>query len=79
MHDAEGSTLTLDNGDVVRVKVLIDATGFESRLIKEALLAQGTIRYLMISDSLWILAHVDNNGPYDMKRDAFRLQDRTFQ
>ena len=32
-HDAKGSTLTLADGSVVRAKLLVDATGFESRLV----------------------------------------------
>ncbi len=32
-HDADGSSLQLSNGDSVRARVVVDATGFESKLV----------------------------------------------
>ena len=71
VHDAEGSTLTLDSGEIVRAKVVIDATGFESRLIgkENCYFARGTNKMSEpgFQIAYGFLAHVDNNGPYDMK------------
>ena len=33
VHDSVGSTLTLSTGATVRAKVVLDATGFESKLV----------------------------------------------
>lgn len=35
IHDSKGSYLTLDNGEIIRSKIIIDATGLESRLVQK--------------------------------------------
>lgn len=70
-HDKTGSTLTLDNGETLRCKVLVDATGFESRLaVKEStLLARGNqVSYPTgYQIAYGFIAHLNNLGPYDPK------------
>jgi lycopene beta-cyclase len=34
VHDAAGSSLTLSGGEAVRAKLVVDATGFESRMVR---------------------------------------------
>lgn len=42
VHDATGSTLTLSTGEEVRARLIVDATGFESRLVeREGVAASG--------------------------------------
>ena len=38
-HDATGSHLTLSNGDTVHAKLVVDATGFESKLVRRESIA----------------------------------------
>mmetsp|Transcript_52629 Transcript_52629/g.87406 ORF Transcript_52629/g.87406 Transcript_52629/m.87406 type:complete len:584 (+) Transcript_52629:129-1880(+) len=34
VHDASGSTLTLSSGQMIRAKIVVDASGFESQLVR---------------------------------------------
>lgn len=77
VHTADGSELTLDNGQLVKCRVLIDASGLESRLVaKEVpMLARGNNEELPTGFQIayGLIAHVDSLGPY--KRDAMTLFD----
>ena len=70
IHDSEGSTLSLDNGDVVRAKIVIDATGSESRLItkEHPYYARGSNKLSEPGYQIayGIIAHTDSPGPYDL-------------
>ena len=70
-HDQSGSTITLEDGRKVRSKIVIDATGFESRLtVKEStFLSRGSQKSFPIGYQIayGYLAHVDSLGPYDPK------------
>lgn len=70
VHDKSGSTLTLDDGRIVRCKILIDASGLESRLIakEDPMLARGTNDELQpgFQIAYGFIAHVDSLGPYDL-------------
>jgi len=69
LHDVSGSTLTLDNGNTIRCKVVIDATGLESKLVakEDSMLARGS--YYSIPTGFQIaygfIATVDKLGPYN--------------
>ena len=69
VHDGEGSHLTLANGQKVHCKLLIDATGLESRLIsKESpMLARGVDKELTTGFQIayGFIAHVSSLGPYN--------------
>jgi lycopene beta-cyclase len=71
MHNAEGSVLTLDNGDTVKCKLLIDASGLESKLVgkQDPVLARGVDKVLPTGFQIayGFIAHVDQLGPYDGK------------
>jgi lycopene beta-cyclase len=66
-----GSVLTLENGDKVRCKLLIDASGLESRLVaKETpMLARNSEQELATGYQIayGFLAHVSSLGPYNDK------------
>jgi len=70
VHDAEGSTLTLEDGRRLRCRTLVDATGLESRLVQreEPRLARGGDRPLATGYQIayGAILHVDGPGPYDM-------------
>ena len=69
LHDASGSTLTLDSGATVRCKVIIDATGLESKLVgKETpMLARGSLLTIPIGFQIayGFIATVNSMGPYN--------------
>eukprot|EP01041_Mallomonas_annulata_P002169 gene2169-4220_t len=69
VHDANGSLLTLDNGQTIRCKTVIDATGAESRLIahEDPVLARGSPLELKPGYQIayGFIAIVDSLGPYD--------------
>lgn len=69
-HDISGSTLLLQDGSVVRCKVIVDASGFESRLVgKEDLhFARGDQHSIPLGYQIayGMLCKVNNLGPYSM-------------
>jgi lycopene beta-cyclase len=71
VHDASGSTLTLDDGSNVRCKIIVDASGFESPLVarEDPMLARGNPKELPTGYQIayGFTALVDNPGPYAME------------
>jgi lycopene beta-cyclase len=71
MHDGEGSILTLENGSTLRAKVVIDATGLESRLVakEQPFYARGVDKELSTGFQIayGFLTRVDSLGPYNAK------------
>jgi len=69
VHHSEGSVITLDNQNRVNAKVVIDATGFESRLVarEDPYNARGNPRVLRPGYQIayGFIAYIDNMGPYD--------------
>jgi len=69
-HDVQGSTLTLDDGTTVRAKVVVDTTGFESRLVQREApsLARGNPKELPTGYQIayGFSAEVTSPGTYDM-------------
>ena len=59
----------MDNGENVRCKIVIDATGFETKLIakEDPFFARGTHKALEPGYQIayGFIAHVDSLGPYD--------------
>ena len=77
IHDASGSLLSLDDGTTVRTKLIIDATGLESRITRRETsnVARGSNKPL---DTGYQIAYgfttvVDSTGPYNF--DAMTLFD----
>ena len=70
-HDKTGSTIVLEDGTTIRCKVLIDSTGFESRLTakESTVLARGNQKsyHTGYQIAYGYIAHVDKLGPYDPK------------
>ncbi|KAJ1438571.1 lycopene cyclase protein-domain-containing protein [Ochromonadaceae sp. CCMP2298] len=70
-HDGEGSTLTLEDGSSLRCKVVIDATGLESRLVgkEQPYYARGVDKEIPTGFQIayGFLARVDSLGPYNAK------------
>jgi lycopene beta-cyclase len=71
VHHSEGSTLTLSDGSVLYCKVLIDATGLESRLIgkEDPMLARGGDKVLPTGFQIayGFIAMIDKLESYDKK------------
>jgi lycopene beta-cyclase len=71
IHDIDGSTLTLDSGETVRCKVLVDASGFESKLTGRESPMYARSSSISYSTGYQIaygfIAHVTSLGPYDLK------------
>ena len=73
VHDASGSTVTLEpSGEVVRAKLVVDATGFESRMVaRESVEASGLWKEAkpgyQIAYGMCIDAKDGKIGPYDPK------------
>jgi len=71
VHDRNGSVLELDDGRSLRCKVLIDASGLESRLVskEKPFHARGVNVELPTGFQIayGFIAHVDSLGPYDAK------------
>lgn len=70
VHDASGSSLTLADGTTVRAKLVVDATGFESRLVtRESELEAGLWKPLppgfQIAYGFACDIEGDSLGPYD--------------
>lgn len=69
VHDYNGSTLVLDDGSSIRCKLLIDATGLESRLVEKETPFEARGNNLEMPTGYQIaygfIAHVDSLGPYD--------------
>jgi lycopene beta-cyclase len=76
-HTENGSILTLDNGDVVKCKVLIDTSGLESKLVckEDPMYARANRKSIPVGFQIayGFIAHVDSLGPYD--KDAMTLFD----
>jgi lycopene beta-cyclase len=70
-HHAKGSVLTLDDGSVVKCKVVIDASGSESRLVgkESSTTARGSDKELPTGYQIayGFTAVVDTLGPYDVE------------
>ena len=70
-HDVTGTDLILNDGSTVRCKILIDASGFESPLIKreEPMLARGNPNEMPTGYQIayGFTAEVSSPGPYDME------------
>ena len=77
VHDKDGSSLELDDGSSIRCKVLIDASGLESRLIakEDSQYARGSNKEYEMGYQIayGFIAHVDKLGPYN--KDAMTLFD----
>ena len=77
IHDKDGSSLSLDDGSNIRCKILIDASGLESRLIakEESQYARGSNKEYEMGYQIayGFIAHVDKLGPYN--KDAMTLFD----
>jgi lycopene beta-cyclase len=77
LHASSGSTVSLDNGDKLECKVIVDATGFESRLVARETPFYARQNFLTVPVGYQIaygfIAHVDSLGPYDY--DAMTLFD----
>lgn len=71
IHTASGSTLTLEDGRVINCKVVIDATGLESQLVKRETPDKARWSEKSLPTGYQIaygfIAHVDSLGPYDEK------------
>lgn len=72
VHDADGSTLTLADGTVVRARQVVDATGFESKLVgRESDLHTGLRKSLppgyQIAYGFSVDIAGDSLGPYDVE------------
>ena len=69
VHTADGSVLQLANGKSLRCKVLVDASGLESRLVgrEEPMFARAHPKELPTGFQIayGFIAHVDTLGPYD--------------
>ena len=69
VHDAKGTTLSLDNGSTLRCKVVVDATGLESKLVgKETpMLARGSVHTIPTGFQIayGFIATVNSLGPYN--------------
>ena len=70
IHDSTGSSLTLDNGQKIRARIVVDATGLESRLTarESPLLARGNNKSYNIGYQIayGYIAHVTSLGPYNL-------------
>jgi flavin-dependent dehydrogenase len=70
VHHADGTMITLDNNDTLQSKIVIDATGFESRLVKkeDPRIARENNKELPTGYQIayGYIANVDSLGPYDM-------------
>jgi flavin-dependent dehydrogenase len=78
LHNDQGSVLSLDDSTSVRCKVVIDASGFESKLVTQEspLQSRGHSREIIplgYQIAYGIVAKVDNLGPY--KAEAMTLFD----
>lgn len=71
VHSAEGSVLTLDNGQKIKAKMIIDSTGTESSLTtrESPVFARGSEQASKTGYQIayGFTAHVSNPGPYDPK------------
>jgi flavin-dependent dehydrogenase len=71
VHDKEGTTVELDDGRSLRCKVLVDATGLESKLVaKESpMYARGNDKELITGYQIayGFIAVVDKLETYDAK------------
>jgi lycopene beta-cyclase len=71
VHTADSSVLTLDNGKTVRCKVLIDASGLESKLVgrESPMLARGSEKELSTGYQIayGFIALIDKINSYDPK------------
>jgi lycopene cyclase-like protein len=69
MHNEHGSVLSLDDGTTVRCKVVVDASGFESKLVTQEspLQSRGHSRTIPLGYQIayGIVAKVDHLGPYN--------------
>jgi lycopene beta-cyclase len=69
VHTANASLLVLENGQSVRCRVLIDASGLESRLVakEEPMLARGVDKELSTGFQIayGFIGHVNSLGPYN--------------
>ncbi len=69
VHHPNGTYITLDSGDTLEAKIVVDATGFESRLIikEDPRIARGHFKELPVGYQIayGYIADVDNLGPYD--------------
>lgn len=70
VHDARGSKLKLDNGVVIKSKVVVDATGLESRLTsrESSWAARGSATSYPVGFQIayGFIAYVTSLGPYDL-------------
>lgn len=70
-HLEDHSIITLDNGEQVKCKLIVDSTGAESSLVmrEDPMFARGSERELKTGYQIayGFIAHVDNPGPYDPK------------
>lgn len=77
LHTSDGSILSLDNGKKLKCKVLIDASGLESKLVarEDPMYARGSRKELPTGFQIayGFIAHVDSLGPYS--KDAMTLFD----
>ncbi len=68
-HTENGSILTLDNGDIVKCKVVVDTSGLESKLIckEDPMYARANRKTIPVGFQIayGFIAHVDSLGPYD--------------
>jgi len=71
VHDHDSTTLMLENGDEIKSRIVIDATGFESKLTsREHPVMNGRQKVLPIGYQIayGFIATVDRLGPYDPTR-----------
>lgn len=70
-HRINGTRITLENGQIVESKLVIDSTGLESRLVGRETphYARGSqVSYPVgYQIAYGFIAHVDSLGPYDFK------------
>lgn len=70
-HFEDHSIITLDDGQKVKCKLIVDSTGAESSLVmrEDPLFARGSEKELKTGYQIayGFIAHVDNTGPYDPK------------
>lgn len=71
VHDSSGSVLTLDNGSTIRTKLVVDASGLESRLTarETPYIARGHPKAYPVGFQIayGFIVHVTSLGPYDEK------------
>lgn len=71
VHDSTGSTMKLDDGRTLRCKILIDASGLESRIVskEKPFYARGNNVELPTGFQIayGFIAHTDKLGPYNDK------------